>query len=258
MLVGYFDESGTHSDSKVMGVGGFVADSHAWKKVRQHWRPVLQKYGVTHFHATDLESRKGIYLGWSIEKQIGFQKELTAVIRDRLPASLAFGVSHCVILEAYDRLVPIGSALRDVLGSPYNFLGYQCISRVLDWAETNQRPGPIEFIFESGGPAVGELTTTFYAVKPLKDCAMGELGFGDKKRTIELQVADLHAYEAYKHSDNREVEGVKRDVRKSLKAILSPGGNVRGWSLNQEKLAAFVPAAEKLLAELESPTSGHE
>jgi hypothetical protein len=47
---------------------------------------------------------------------------------------------------------------------------------------------------------------------------------------VQLQAADLLAYESFKHMDNRIVGGVKRDMRKSLYDLLRQSGGTPHYS----------------------------
>jgi hypothetical protein len=58
MLTAYFDESGTHKDSKVFVIGGYVADDLQWEKFTEMWCKILSDFGLQDFHMTDFENRR--------------------------------------------------------------------------------------------------------------------------------------------------------------------------------------------------------
>src|SRR5690242_7645328 len=55
MLVGYFDDSGTHSNSKVCLTAGIIADTVIWDRIERPWKAQLRRGGYSWFHAVDCE-----------------------------------------------------------------------------------------------------------------------------------------------------------------------------------------------------------
>src|SRR5262245_35687996 len=81
MLAAYFDENGTHADSRATAVGGFLATTNQWQKFEKAWAAALQRAGVGLYHATDLETFRGEFLGWDPPKKIRLQTELISIIK---------------------------------------------------------------------------------------------------------------------------------------------------------------------------------
>ena len=73
-LTGYFDEAGTHADSSVILVGGYVQSAQAWIPLEQEWKEVLKEEGLegerAFYHTTDVEANppRGIYKDWTRAK----------------------------------------------------------------------------------------------------------------------------------------------------------------------------------------------
>jgi hypothetical protein len=72
ILTAYVDESGTHDDSPITVMAGYVGYSGQWRKFEKKWARQLQKFDVTHFHAKDFVKRTGEYKGWTVDRQIEF------------------------------------------------------------------------------------------------------------------------------------------------------------------------------------------
>jgi hypothetical protein len=90
MLKAFFDETATHDDSRVIGIGGFVGVEDAWTRLEPKWQAVLNEYadrGVRWFHMTDALAQRGQfaqidkphlnYIITQLSKQLG-EEPLTA------------------------------------------------------------------------------------------------------------------------------------------------------------------------------------
>ena len=65
MLTVYADASGSAIDRDVIVVGGFIATVEQWSLFNEEWgRKVLDKGGVTVYHASDLEGGYKEFQGW--------------------------------------------------------------------------------------------------------------------------------------------------------------------------------------------------
>ena len=63
----FFDESGTHLDSTVVVVGGYVASEDQWFMFRQEWEDMLHREGIPAIHRVSLENFRGNFArenGW--------------------------------------------------------------------------------------------------------------------------------------------------------------------------------------------------
>jgi hypothetical protein len=61
MLIGYFDESGTHDQSAVTTIAGYVAKPEVWASVEAQWRQVLEPFaqkGLHTFHMVDCRPQR--------------------------------------------------------------------------------------------------------------------------------------------------------------------------------------------------------
>jgi hypothetical protein len=68
VLQAYLDESGTHAQSPVVMIGGFVASADLWGLIETDWNGILANIGVPYFHASECEAGDGIY--WSIPREL--------------------------------------------------------------------------------------------------------------------------------------------------------------------------------------------
>src|SRR5690348_12114049 len=91
---GYFDESGTHAQSPVIVVGGYVSPAQDWRRLEIKWRKVLKKAGAPYYHTTDLEQNppRRIYKGWTRERADKLTDRLIPLLKDHVKWGLAIYV----------------------------------------------------------------------------------------------------------------------------------------------------------------------
>jgi hypothetical protein len=58
MFRAFFDESGTHKESPVMVIAGYVSKLSLWTQFEREWKEVLSEYNIKVFHMTDFLSSK--------------------------------------------------------------------------------------------------------------------------------------------------------------------------------------------------------
>ncbi len=64
MLVAYFDESGTHDQSKVVCIAGLVGTAIEWSRIERPWEENLRTTRVPWFHANDCEEGIKLFDGF--------------------------------------------------------------------------------------------------------------------------------------------------------------------------------------------------
>jgi hypothetical protein len=72
-LAAYFDASGTAADQTIWSIGGWIAEVDQWSRFCGRWRQMIEHAPFRPeiepekriFHSADLESRLGIYEGWT-------------------------------------------------------------------------------------------------------------------------------------------------------------------------------------------------
>jgi hypothetical protein len=74
------DESGTHADSPISVMAGYVGTAAQWKHVEADWAALIAKAGVRHIHAVDLFRRTKQFRGWKPEDVNALALSLDGVI----------------------------------------------------------------------------------------------------------------------------------------------------------------------------------
>lgn len=226
MLEAYFDESGTHSGSKVLSVAGYIAEKDQWLKFIDEWASALQKAGLPPnrpFHAVDFESRRGDFENWPRDaRMVDFHRELLGIVRRRVRQ----GFSIALDMNAWDELVvhPVRAAGIGPAGgahSAYSFALAHCLVQIEKWADEFDVSDQIAYFLESGAGFGGDIDSIHRTLKDEKSrYRFQSLTVVEKHTFIPLQAADVLAYESYKHWLNFEFSGKTRPERLSFEKLM--------------------------------------
>lgn len=196
MLVAYFDESGIHDHSKVVSVAGLLADTSEWARLEQPWREQLSRPWLPKnlwFHAYECEEGVEQFDGIQRPVREALANGLTNAILDR---SMAF-IGGSVFREDWERCTP--QAFRNRFADPYDFCFEFAIQHVAEYV-SEHFPGE----FAAVVVAVPQDSRRLY-VEKIHDLyqrsgaypALGSLSFNRPQTLIQLQAADLVAFEHY-------------------------------------------------------------
>ena len=253
MFVGYFDDSGTHKGSPVGVVGGFVAHPTQWLGFNYRWKTVLGKYGVAVHRQSKWSNRAKPFDDpevWPDERRHAYINELIDVIVDRD----AVTIGAAVPIARLDARFPDHAKYL----SPFRYAA-ECVfgnaARVMKQLVPDAR---IAYVFESGTQHLGELQQAFneYLQNPSLKEEFGLISFAtaDKRDLMQLQAADIMAYEVYKLFEKGEDPGLL-NPRHPLKQIgnrlqhgswMTPSDDVINESGRIVPLAKIVKQLEEL------------
>jgi hypothetical protein len=59
ILTAHLDESGTHDDSPISVMAGYVDNATRWKHFEADWAALVAKAGIRHIHTVDLLKPRG-------------------------------------------------------------------------------------------------------------------------------------------------------------------------------------------------------
>lgn len=216
MLAAYFDESGTHANSPVVAVAGYVAPVSEWLRFENEWRFFLKEAGVDYFRMSEFENRQGPFANWNKDKRIDVLTKLLKTIQFRIH----LGVGAATVIQDFEAVAhkfnPPCSA--------YAFSIVQCLNFVGEWADECGHTQPIAYYFENGAGYNSEID--FWRQRILnKETTKRRYRFGsltviDKRDFPPLQAADILAYESYKEMCNFHLKGeTPLPLRKSFELL---------------------------------------
>jgi hypothetical protein len=245
MFTGYFDESGTHGDSKVLCVAGLISTVEQWTEFQREWREALDDAGVSYFRMALFENRLKDFADWDNAKRHRVLRRLTGIIKRRV----YFGVGRAVLVSDFHEAFE--GRHKYYYGEPYRFCSFMSMLGIGAWQDKHDRHDLIPYVFEKGAHGSSNLTRFFSWISgnpEIKQRArLSSLTFADKKEVLPLQAADLVAYEFYKGLLNDKVLGGKRPTRKSIKLLR--GLPLNFGYFNKERLSNMAADFDRDFAE---------
>jgi hypothetical protein len=202
LLTGYFDETGDSKDhaQKFVGMAGFAVPAEKWDILERKWKFILNEFKIPHFHMKEFNPSKGVFCGWkdNEKKRKQLFGSLIKTIKEIKPLPVG-----CVFSSEDFRSLPKRD--RDVIKDPYFLSFISCIAMPSMLLENAPRDVKLATVF-------GE--HTIFAAKAKKFHqqiqAMYETGtrlyppeFRDMREVVQLQAADIIAYELYKEADRQ-------------------------------------------------------
>ena len=210
MLKAYFDDSGTHSGSTVIAVGGFVAQAEEWDVFDRDWAEMLAIAQIGWFHMSACGSQHGEFTGWSRERCDALIKNAIAILKKHPLHGFAAGM----LANNKKHTIPIG-AFDMCLG--------QCISALLH--RVDQLGERVEIFMEDHPGRKKHLLDYLrfrgeFGRHLPRGRLVEEVYSVSNRKHRPLQAADLLAYEMYKEVLNSPPAEKSLPIRKSILSLM--------------------------------------
>lgn len=241
LLRAYFDESGIHSSSKVIMVGGMVGIPEQWAALEIDWNQLLVNVGLPYFHATECAAGSGIYT--QLHSQI--RKDLF-VNFSRLFLKHNFSAVNGAVWRSEWEKFKAGSNSKNY-PEPYYLCFHYCVEQLSKWSTEHANGEPIAIVFASQADYSQRALATYEAIKagsPWRGF-LGSLTFADAKEYPALQAADLIAYEFYQYAVHHHKQTPKPAFRPAFQILVEANMMLIGGFLEMEEI-------DKHLSEVES------
>jgi len=102
MVEAYFDESGSHENSPVLCVAGYIIEKDACIQLDAEWKRVLDSYGLPYFRMSSCAHGTKPLDALSSEQRIAVEKEVIAIMRQHV----AYGIAVTVQPKSFYALIP--------------------------------------------------------------------------------------------------------------------------------------------------------
>lgn len=227
----YCDESydGKAFDPDFFTISGFFSDQPTWEEVEEDWQVINLRYGVSAFHATELNGRTGEYEDWCKSKACEYSAELLHAINRQKRRMRAY---NCGIRgDHYRRIISNEGQIK--LGHPWICCFQSCVAMIAKDMETLPIADSFSVIMarENRFDLLAVSAFGQMAVNPLfpyrhrlMTCTPAP-----SDKVIALQVADLMAYEYYKRLRQHRQGDVSPPPRPPLKLIQDHNDYVEGF-----------------------------
>ena len=233
-LIAYMDDSGTHEGSHNSLVAGYWGGVGEWSRFEYEWKEILRSEGLEGhgFHAKEFwprippdGKRLPPYSDWSDQRHQGFIDKLLNIIETSRVVPFAIGVNHAdwnKQPEKYRRI--FGHSCKHPAKSPAVMAFQLCVARIARYCKAGKRM----HFFCSKDPQNYQAMSDAYddlvedALNdgdPLAD-ALGPLLPEKPKIVVQLQAADLIAYEAHlyaKRADGDKNAPLRNEYLRALR-----------------------------------------
>jgi hypothetical protein len=233
-MAAYFDESGTHENSPVMCVAGYLFSAEQAQHLHREWGETLGNFKLSHFHAVDCAHGVREFKNLDKKQRVELTTKLIGIIKRRMELGIAVSISD----TDFGRV----AAPKWERGGPYLLAALQVLSGVVAWADKYSYSGEIAYFFEAGHKHQSQTNKAIKMVKA-RDSTSDYLHylshtFAGKRDVLPLQAADLLAYEWAKELRRRNMPPVRRAMRTSLDSLLEQPHMTQHFSAHDLYLAS--------------------
>jgi hypothetical protein len=212
----YFDESGTHENSPVLCVGGYIIEKEACERLDDSWLQMLNKFNLPFFRMSACAQGVDPFDKLPMPQRIKAETEAIAIIR----REITLGIAVTVDPKIYEEIIP----KIPELGDAYSFCAHTCLTAVKSWARESNYKGDIAYFFESGHKSQSEANQIMQNIFKIPELRQQHRylshSFVDKEKVRPVQAADMIAWHWQKDHKRRD-EGVRPDPRKDTRALLA-------------------------------------
>jgi hypothetical protein len=238
MLKAYFDDSGTHSTSAVVVIGGLIGTGTQWEYFERSWVeelkcPLPGKSPLKKFHLSVCNAGEGEFSDYSRAERDRVIHDFRHIIQDARLISVAAAVDR----EAYDQFVT--GENRNILGDALQPCFENCLWETNKIAQAHPEGSTIWVVFDKGIYSPTLKTIADEATYPLGNPRFVSITFGSVEEILPLQGADITATESNWAAQDWIKLGPDAKPRAHLADYLKhiPG---MGQILSREKIAELI------------------
>jgi hypothetical protein len=196
MLGAFFDDSGTHSTSPVVAIGGLLGTEEQWNAFEPAWTRLLEeplpgKPRLRQFHLSPCRAGKGDFRDYSRAESDLLTAEFRRVILNIGLVTVAAAVNRA----AWNELV-VGE-VADELGSPEELCFYKCVESVINIIRLRKPGEKVVMAFDEGTRGKLRWWTKVFMAQQQQYPELLSMFFAAVPKVVALQGADMIATETY-------------------------------------------------------------
>lgn len=199
MLNAYLDETGHSRDEaqKFVGMAGLVAPVMNWEFFDPAWRAALKSFSIQHFHMREFAFSKGPFKGWQ-ENQ---RQELFGTLLRVINESGAMPIGSILRLDVFRSLL---EECRTYVPDPYYICMVSCLSLIEGFA-VHTDADTVAIVLSEQVEFKRNALRLFDQIRRDFQIPQRALppAFRDMRDVVQLQAADLVAYEMQKEYERR-------------------------------------------------------
>jgi hypothetical protein len=226
VLAAFFDDSGTHADSKFLVLGGLLGTFEQWEVFDKAWSTLLAnpfpgKAPIKNFHLSHCQARRGEFKDYTVVETEDLTYRFRQIILDT--GLVTFAV--CVNLDDWRELV--AGDLADLLGGPEGLCFVKCIEIVINTIRLRKPGQPLSLFFDQGIRHKLGQWADLYINQTETFPEIESISFASVSRVPPLQGADMIATETYRYNhewaNNQDAPKVNSNFKVFLESELSVG-----------------------------------
>lgn len=194
-LAAYFDESGEHEGAHALCLAGYLFTAEKAAEFDIEWRAMLAQHRLSFLHMTDSQQGTGPYAGKKRDEIDHCNRHAISLIKKYSMIGFA-----CSLTPEQFSLVPAASG--HTIKSAYTYLCRDILMGIRDWMNERNFWGDTAYLFESGAKHQREanafMDDLFRDEDKKIEYRYRSHTFEDKKKSPQLQAADMLAWHWYK------------------------------------------------------------
>jgi hypothetical protein len=196
VLGAFFDDTGTHAASPVVGFGGVLGTDAQWDAFAPDWaarlvNPLPGKPALKSFHLAPCRAGDDEFQGYS-RAEID---HITYLFRRLILDHQLLTVAAVVNRRAWDELVT--PEVAKIVGPPEGAAFVKCVDSTLAFCRLRHPGEPVFFFFDQGIQSRIEGLAWLYRTQTDRYPEIGGMGFAKVSDVLALQAADMIATESY-------------------------------------------------------------
>jgi hypothetical protein len=196
MLGAFFDDSGTHSTSSVVAIGGLLGTDEQWDAFAPAWTKLLEeplpgKPKLRQFHLAPCRAARGEFRDYSRAESDLLTAEFRRIILNTGLVTVAAAVNRA----AWNELVV--AEIADELGSPEELCFYKCVESVIKIIRLRKPGEKVMMVFDEGTRAKLQWWTKMFMAQQQQYPELHTMFFAPVPKVVALQGADMIATETY-------------------------------------------------------------
>lgn len=189
MLFANLDEGGTHAQSPVVTIGGLVATADLWAALELEWKERLDNLRVPYFHAAPCDAGERPYQRLSRPLRDSLFAGLASVIAKHKPVVISVAIRRAEWEAAKARG---GTPFDDAYHAVFEF----AMQQLAQWSMLVMSGDPIALMFAEHPHYQKQANRIFELYsRSTWGNVFASLEFGDPRKVVPLQAADLIVYE---------------------------------------------------------------
>jgi hypothetical protein len=204
MLGAFFDDSGIHSSSEAVVLGGLLGTERHWDVFAAAWASALAEPSpgrptLKQFHLSPCRARSGDFrdYGWGEIDAITYK--FRRIILDVDLVTIACAVDRIAWSEL------LIDEIAEQLGEPEQLCFHKCMEAMLNTIRFRKPGEQVDVYFDQGVRRQLRDYASFYVHPMNRRPEISRLVFADVEKVVPLQGADVIAFETYSY----EIECIK-------------------------------------------------